>query len=116
MGMEPVCTIYALYDPRSEETELRRIKYVGRTILHLPARLNAHLRDAKRFHRRRHAWSDTPPRYAWLLGLLREGVRPNIEALELTTDPSREELWIKWAVWNGADLLNRRWHPRSYLL
>jgi hypothetical protein len=64
--------IYALVDPRKPE----ECRYIGKTTLALNVRLNLHVNKSKRGHTHR---------CNWLRKLAREGVRPQIELLELVS-------------------------------
>lgn len=83
MNAETPCTIYALSDPR-KPTEIR---YIGKTKRLLRERLALHVFDVKRYP---HCY-----RSCWIAKLLRDGIRPIIWPLEMTSNwEERERYWI----------------------
>lgn len=90
-----VCYIYGLFDPRTG-----MLRYVGKT-RDLERRLINHLVPAR--------LKANSHKNAWLRGLLRDGYRPVIEALEETTPadwPSAERFWITYMRAIGCPLTN----------
>ncbi|MGH8525523.1 MAG: NUMOD3 domain-containing DNA-binding protein, partial [Gammaproteobacteria bacterium] len=86
--------IYGLVDPRTKD-----IRYVGKTVGKLGARLSGHLLDKEVNHRTR-----------WVRILLNEGLRPEIITLEIVP-PSQdwiqvEQRWIRYYRDGGARLTN----------
>lgn len=87
--------VYGLVDPVS-----LRIRYVGRTVQSLRARLNKHL-AAKR----------TAHVTSWITGLKRQGLDPVIVLLEVTAPDflqlcAAERWWIAYGRASGWDLVN----------
>jgi hypothetical protein len=91
-----IAHIYALKDPRSGE-----YRYVGKTSKSLEDRLRYHIRDAQR---RRHSLR----RFTWILGLLDEGLSPEISLLETVSIDwqAAEKRWIRQLRSEGCNLLN----------
>ena len=88
-------TIYALVDPRTGE-----VRYVGKTSQSLARRLRGHLASAKT--RRTH-------RDCWIFGLVADGARPEIWAIEQGVEDwaARERHWIRVFREFGTGLTNR---------
>lgn len=85
--------VYTLTDPRNNE-----VRYVGVTIQKLQARLRGHLRYKGKDHRT-----------AWVQSLLREGVIPVIDQIDVVPIEDRgeaEQRWIAIYRERGADLTN----------
>ena len=91
-------SIYALFDPREPQT----VRYVGKTVKLLAARLVNHLSDARRER-------DPSHKRHWISSLLADGVTPGIRLLETVCDANwenRERFWIRQfagALTNGND-------------
>lgn len=89
--------IYTLSDPRTPEM----IRYVGVAHRGLPARLAAHMNLA-RSGIRRHV-------YAWIRKLLREGIAPFMQSVQVGQGAEwaeTERYWIRWHRERGFDLTN----------
>jgi hypothetical protein len=91
--------IYVLIDPRNGE-----IRYVGKTICTLPARLSNHIREAKYTSRSNH-------KNNWVNSILKEGYKPIIQDIDFTEEENWEWLEIYWIAqfkaW-GFKLVNNR--------
>src|SRR5258708_5038519 len=87
--------IYALIDPVTGQ-----VKYVGKTIQTLKQRLAAHLCAARG---NTHTHSSR-----WMGGLLKQGLIPEVEILEVATDDwqEAEEFWIANMRFLGCHLTN----------
>jgi len=85
--------VYALLDPETEE-----VRYVGFTRFTLEKRLQEHLCDGFKTHRRN-----------WIQSLRRRGLRPTITLLETVVEEpwqAREQWWIKHCREAGCNLVN----------
>jgi hypothetical protein len=96
MGQTGVVFIYGLTDPRTGQ-----LRYVGRTIRELRARLNNHIASAR----------EASDRHVncWIRGLLASGLKPEMILLEeagAATWEEAETFWIEYWRWLGADLTN----------
>lgn len=90
--------IYGLIDPRNQQ-----LRYVGKTVLAPQRRTDVHRLRARAEPHKRHSM-------AWILGLEREGLKPEIEILE-TIEPGgnwveAEQFWIAYFRMVGANLCN----------
>jgi hypothetical protein len=87
-------SIYVLRDPRTNE-----VRYVGKTVKSLRARLSGHLYCAK---------TKNTYRDRWVMSLLDAGIVPAIEAIELAGEnwADRESYWIAHFRQLGARLAN----------
>lgn len=89
--------IYTLSDPRTNE-----VRYVGKAT-DLVARVRGHIKDKANTHK-----------VHWIRKLIREGVKPKIEALETFIDPTgetweeAERFWIETLRFYGARLTNAK--------
>lgn len=89
-------TIYSLSDPISGE-----IRYVGKTARDLERRLNQHLAEKRFAHKR-----------CWIESLLRKGLKPQIETLEIIENSDDkdwqevERFWIAYLRFIGCSLTN----------
>lgn len=95
--MSDVCLIYILRDPRDNE-----VRYVGKTVRGLGARLRAHICRTNL----------TPKRHSsrWIAGLVQGGLLPLIEQIETVPADAdwqeRERFWIAEYRQQGARLTN----------
>jgi len=80
--MERETKIYVLRDPRTNE-----VRYVGKTVKSLSARLSGHIFSSK---------SARTHRDKWIASLMAHGVRPTIELIEVAFEnwAAREAFWI----------------------
>jgi hypothetical protein len=90
--------IYGLVDPRTKE-----LRYIGKTVLSPDRRLSTHLWRAEAQPEKRHSM-------AWLLGLKRAGIRPEVFVIEEIAPGidwvEAEQFWIAYFRMIGADLCN----------
>lgn len=89
-------SIYALIDPRS-----KAIKYVGKTLQPMQARLSTHFSYARKGL---HTYCAR-----WLKGLLDAGLRPEVRILEIVENENwaeRECFWISSLTLEGCTLTN----------
>jgi hypothetical protein len=94
--MTGTVTIYGLYDPRDGQ-----LRYVGKTRYALSKRLREHC-GGRELSRRSH-------KVNWLRCLLAAGLRPEIRAIEETTEKDwqeRESHWVRHYRETGAALTN----------
>lgn len=85
--------IYSLSDPRTEQ-----VRYIGKTV-NMKARFTKHMLGQ----------GANPEKNKWIAELKDLGLRPVMQALELTTTeqwPERECYWIKYGREQGWELLN----------
>lgn len=90
-------TIYALIDPRDFS-----VRYVGKTVEKIQARLRGHISEARRS-------SKTYHRLTWIRHLLAGGKTPEIRPLEIVDkkdESAAERRWVSAYRARGADLVN----------
>jgi hypothetical protein len=90
--------VYGLADPRTGE-----VRYVGCTTNSLSSRLVTHCHGEDIFF-------GNPQKGRWVLGLIKEGLSPDIFLLEEVDVDKRDEselFWIKSMKFMGCDLLNK---------
>jgi Helix-turn-helix domain/NUMOD3 motif len=93
---ERTCTIYGLYDPRTDE-----LRYVGKTMQAIEVRLRAHLKPSTVLAKTH--------LYNWIRSLLNQGLRPLIKPIEVVPCERQDEAecwWIAYHREQGADLVN----------
>jgi hypothetical protein len=83
--------IYALFDPRTDDSISENIRYIGKTKMKLQKRLQSHIDNTRRNTSNYHSMY-------WIRKLLKEGVRPSIRIIEVCDENNwqeREKYWIK---------------------
>jgi len=93
MNFEKNVRIYVLRDP-----ETREIRYVGKTVGSLEKRLSEHLK-----------YNGADHRSFWIQSLLKQGLEPLIEQVDVCYDcewQEKEAMWIRQCKAYGYDLTN----------